>query len=145
MKVLIICSTTFYDKINQIKLQLEEHNHIVKTPNCYDHPVTNQDYNEMNSQEYLDFFRQMYYESKKAIKQVDAVVVLNFDKEKQGIKYSNYIGASTFLEMYEAYMQNKQIYLFNDLPDKNNILLDEIRGFNPILIQQNIMNIVDNQ
>ncbi len=138
MKILIICATTFYNKIEEIKFELEKLGHTVETPNCYDNPVTNDDNKNMTKQEYLDFFKEMYARSRNAITNIDAVLVLNFDKEKNGVKYSNYIGASTFLEMYEAYMQNKKIYLYNDLPDVNNILLDEIKGFGPILIKQNI-------
>ncbi len=141
MKILIICPTTFYNKIEQVKNELEDLGHTVMTPNCYDSPVTNEDNKKMSEQEYLDFFKLMYKESRDSISNVDAVLVLNFAKEKNGINYKNYVGASTFLEMYEAYMQSKNIFLYNDLPDNNNILLDEIKGFGPILIKRNLKNI----
>ena len=51
----------------------------------------------------------------------------------------NYIGASTFLEMYEAFMQDKRIYILFGLPDS--LLLDEIRGFNPILLHGDLSRI----
>ena len=62
--------------------------------------------------------------------------VLNFDKEKDGITYKNYIGGATFLEMYDAFRLNKKIYLYNDIP--SGMLYDEIEGFNPIVINGNL-------
>lgn len=139
MKILIICSTSFYDKIDEIKTQLIKNGHIVNLPNCYDNPVTNEDNKKMSNNEYIQFFKEMYYESKEKISLVDAVLVLNYDKEKNGEILKNYIGASTFLEMYEAFIQNKKIYLMNDIP--NNMLYDEIKGFNPVVINNNLSNI----
>lgn len=132
MKILIICSTSFYDKIKPIKEELESKGHVLKMPNCYDEPVTNEDNKKMTKEEYVRFFKRMYDESKEAISNVDAVLVLNYAKVKDGIKYDNYIGASTFLEMYEAFMQGKKIFMLNDYP--NNMLLDEIKGFNPVIL-----------
>ena len=86
----------------------------------------------MADEEYYSFFKKMYYESRENIKDVDAVLVLNYDKYKDGVYYKNYIGASTFLEMYEAFMQNKKIFILNNYPD--NMLFDEIKGFNPIIL-----------
>lgn len=136
MKILIICSTSFYDKIKPIKEYLEDKGHVLKMPNCYDAPVTNEDNKKMSKEEYIAFFKRMYDESRAAIGSVDAVLVLNYTKIKNGNSYDNYIGASTFLEMYEAFMQNKKIYMINDYPD--NMLLDEIKGFNPIILNGNL-------
>jgi hypothetical protein len=135
MKILIVCSTSFYDKIEKIKKQLEDKYEVI-LPNCYDEPVTNEDNKKMTEEEYYAFFKKMYYESRDKIKDVDAILVLNYSKIKNNIEYKNYIGASTFLEMYEAFMQNKKIYILNDYPD--NMLYDEIKGFNPIVLNGNI-------
>lgn len=132
MKLLIICSISFYDRIPEIKDKLERKGFDLVMPNCYDEPVTNEDNKKMSEEEYLAFFKRMYYESKDTISNVDGVLVLNFDKEKDGIKYENYIGASTFLEMYEAFMQDKKIFMYNGMP--NNMLYDEIKGFNPTIL-----------
>ena len=139
MKVLIICSTSFYDRVDEIKGLLEKFGHEVKMPNCYDEPVTNDDNKNMNHDEYISFFKEMYYQSREAIDKVDAVLVLNYSKIKDRINYDNYIGASTFLEMYEAFMQNKKIFMLNPFP--NNMLLDEIKGFNPIILNGDISKI----
>ena len=132
MKLLLICSTTFYDKIPPIKKELESMGHSLVMPNCYDNPVTNEDNKKMSDEEYKEFFKRMYYESRDNISKVDGVLVINYSKIKNGIEYKNYIGASTFLEMYEAFMNNKKIYMLNGYPD--NMLYDEIKGFNPTIL-----------
>ena len=136
MKVLVVCSTSFYDKVENVKNGLEKNGHIVYLPNCYDDPVTNEDNKLMSDEEYLDFFRTMYYESRDKIAEVDAILVLNYTKVKNGVSLDNYIGASTFLEMYEAFMNGKKIFMMNDYPD--NMLYDEIKGFGPIIINGNV-------
>ena len=136
MKIMIICSTSFYDKIEPIKTYLEKKGFLLKMPNCYDNPVVSSDYETMSSEEYKNFFKKMYFDSRKAISEIDAVLVLNYTKIKNGQEYLNYIGASTFLEMYEAFMQGKKIYMLNDYP--SNMLYDEIKGFNPIILNGNL-------
>lgn len=73
---------------------------------------------------------------------MDAVLVLNFDKEKDGEIYKNYIGGATCLEMYDAFRLNKHIYLYNDIPE--GILFDEIEGFTPIVLNRDLNLIEDN-
>ena len=136
MKVLIICSTSFYDKVDGIMKKLVENGHEVITPNCYDAPVTSEDNQKKSDEEYFAFFKEMYIESREKISTIDAVLVLNYTKVKNGIELKNYIGASTFLEIYEAFMQNKKIYVMNDLPD--GMLYDDLKGMNPIIIHEDI-------
>ncbi len=135
MKVMIICSNSFYDKVGDIKKTLEEKNHIVITPNGYDEPEDYDDYSKMTEDEYYEFFKRMYFESREKIEKVDAVLALNYTKQKNGESLKNYIGAATFLELYEAFMQGKKIYVLNELP--NNMLNEELKGFNPIIINGN--------
>ena len=108
-------------------------------PNNYDEPVYSEDHESKTPEEYVKFFQDMYLESRNKIGKVDAVLVLNYNKEKNGQKLKNYIGAATFLEMYEACMQNKRIFVMNDLP--NNMLLDELKGFNPIILNGDLTKI----
>ena len=139
MKIFIVCSTSFYNKIKPIKEELERKNYKVLLPNSYEESTTDHDYSNMTNEEYISFFKEMYNLSRNKISGIDAILVLNFDKEKNGIINKNYIGASTFLEMYEAFMQNKKIFIYNDYPD--NMLLDEIKGFNPIIINEDISKV----
>lgn len=137
MKILIVCSTSFYNKIEEIEKELTKKGHTVIMPNCYDSNETSNQ--KMSEKEYLEFFEKMYHESREKISTVDAVLVLNYDKEKNGKTINNYIGGSTFLEMYEAFMQHKKIYMLNGFPES--LLLDEIKGFNPVILNGDISNI----
>ena len=78
----------------------------------------------------------MFKQSEEIISKMDAVLVLNFDKEKDNKLLKNYIGGATFLEMYDAFRLNKKIFLFNDIPQ--GMLYDEVEGFNPIIINGNL-------
>lgn len=139
MRIGIICSTTAYNKIPEVSSFLENMGHVPVMPNCYDDPIYNEDTEKMNENQYLSFFKSMYYQSRERTASLDAVLVLNEPKEKGCRVIPNYIGASTFLEMYEAFMQGKKIYILYDLPDS--MLLDEIKGFAPILLHGNLNNI----
>lgn len=136
MRVLIICSKNFYYKIKDIKSILEKNNIEVFLPNCYDDPTTEQRMREKGKKEHQEFKSKMYKRSEETIAKMDAVLVLNFDKEKDGQILKNYIGGATFLEMYDAFRLGKKIFLYNEIP--NGMLFDEIEGFNPIIINGNL-------
>ena len=136
MKILIICSKNFYQNIEEVKKVLENNNVEVFLPNCYDDPTTEQRMWDLGKEEHQKFKAKMYKQSEEIISKVDAVLVLNLDKEKNGKVYKNYIGGATFLEMYDAFRLNKRIYLYNDIP--NGMLFDEIEGFGPIIINGNL-------
>lgn len=139
-KLMIICSSNFYNRIPPIKEVLEKKYELIM-PNGYGEEENDEEYSNMSDEEYMSFFKEMFHMSRNKIKDVDACLVLNFDKNKRGTTYYNYIGASTFLEMYEAFMGDKTIYLYNDLPDKNNMLYDEIKGFNPVILNGDLNKI----
>lgn len=128
MKILIICSKTFYPNIAEIKRRLEAKGHSVYLPNCYDHPETEEDMRKLGKDKHAAFKAEMFKQSEELISNMDAVLVLNFTKNE----IDNYIGGATFLEMYDAFRLNKRIYLYNPIPD--GMLKDEIIGFNPIII-----------
>lgn len=79
----------------------------------------------------------MIKHSEEVIKEMDAVLVLNYTKN--GIQ--NYIGGATFLEMYDAFRLDKKIFMMNDIPDL--LLKDEIIGFNPVVINGDLSKIQD--
>ena len=136
MKVLIICSKQFYSKIEEIKEILKNRNIEVFLPNCYDDPSTEERMWKLGKKEHQEFKAKMYKQSEETIKNMDAVLVLNYDKNKNGEIYKNYIGGATFLEMYDAFRLNKKIFLMNDIP--RGMLFDEIEGFNPTVLNGNI-------
>ena len=87
---------------------------------------------DLGKEEHQKFKAKMYKQSEDTISNMDAVLVLNLDKEKDGEIINNYIGGATFLEMYDAFRLGKKIYLYNDIP--KGMLFDEIEGFGPIII-----------
>ena len=133
MKILIICSKKFYSKIEEVKKILEGKNNEVFLPNCYNDPTAEQKMWDLGKEEHQKFKAKMYKQSEETISKMDAVLVLNLDKEKEGEIFKNYIGGATFLEMYDAFRLGKKIYLYNDIP--NGMLFDEIEGFGPIIIK----------
>ena len=136
MKILMICSKNFYSEIESIKKELEKRKIEIFLPNCYDHPDTEQKMKELGKEKHQEFKAKMYRQSEEVISNMDAVLVLNLDKEKNGQILKNYIGGATFLEMYDAFRMNKKIFLYNDIPE--GMLYDEIEGFNPIIINKDL-------
>lgn len=133
MKIFIICSKAFYDRIPKIKEELEQKGHIVTLPNCYDHPETESKYR--GTIEHASWKASMIKHSEEVISSIDSVLVLNYTKN--GI--NNYIGGATFLEMYDAFRLGKKIYMINGIPE--NLLKDEIIGLNPIIIEGDLNKI----
>lgn len=126
MKIFIICSKAFYDRIKPIKEYLENNGWEVFVPHTYLNPE--KELEAWEGETHSEFKARMFRLSEERIKSMDAVLVLNY--EKHGIK--NYIGGSTFLEMYEAFRNNKKIYMMNQVPE--GLLFDEIDGFSPVII-----------
>ena len=139
MKMLIICSKRFYGNIPNIKNDLEQKNIQVFLPNCYDDPKTEERMWNLGREKHQEFKAQMYKQSEEIIKNMDAVLVLNFDKIIDETIEKNYIGGATFLEIYDAFRLNKKIYLYNDIPE--GMLYDEIQGFAPIIINGDLSKI----
>ena len=139
MKIFIICSKKFYPRIKEIKQHLEDNGIEVFLPNCYDKPNTEAEMWSLGNQAHQEFKAKMYKQSESVISQMDAVLVLNFDKETESGTLKNYIGGATFLEMYDAFRLGKTIYMYNDIP--KGLLFDEIQGFGPIIINQDISKI----
>ena len=84
MKVLIICSKQFYSKIEEIKEILKSRNIEVFLPNCYDDPSTEERMWKLGKRQHQEFKAKMYKQSEETIKNMDAVLVLNYDKNKDG-------------------------------------------------------------
>ena len=136
MKILVICSKKFYSKIEEVKQELEKKGNEIFLPNCYDDPTAEQKAWNLGVEEHQKFKAKMYKQSENTISKMDAVLVLNLDKEKDGKILKNYIGGATFLEMYDAFRLGKKIFLYNDIPE--GMLYDEIEEFGPIVINADL-------
>ncbi|MFA5745185.1 MAG: hypothetical protein WC887_03155 [Candidatus Paceibacterota bacterium] len=136
MKIFLICSKKFYDRIPEVIDELESSGHSLTMPNCYDDPSSEERYRQLGPEEHTKWKSEMLKQSTDTIDTHDAVLVLNFDKGEM----KNYIGGATFLEMYDAFRLGKKIFLYNDVPE--GILHDEIRGFDPILLTGDLRKII---
>lgn len=136
MKIFIICSKKFYGKIPDIQKTLEEDGHVVTLPNCFDDPSTEERYRNLGAEEHSKWKAEMLQHSTDVIDSNDAVLVLNFEKDR----IQNYIGGATFLEMYDAFRLGKKIFMYNDAP--KGILHDEIVGFDPVIIDGDLNKII---
>ena len=159
-KIFIACSKHFYGEIPKIKSELELMGYETILPNFYDTPMIEEEIKENNSvEEHIEFSKKSFLESSKKAKESDAILVLNFDREKQINLFDyydwptknkvcpNYIGGATFLEMYDAYLNGNKIYLYNEFPfdtSLSGILLDEIIGMGSKPIYGNLFNIDEN-
>ena len=56
MKIMIICSTMFYDKVKPIKEKLEQEGYSLLLPNGYDGNEVEENYDNMTYEEYINFF-----------------------------------------------------------------------------------------
>lgn len=135
MKIFIICSKAFYGEVATIQNQLEDMGHEIVLPNSYDNPSAEKESHAAGEDAHRDFKRRMFERSRRVAQEVDAVLTLNFEKNEQ----PNYIGGATFLELYDAYMLGKKIYLWNPIPE--GILYDEIHGFAPTILHGDVLNI----
>jgi len=132
MKIFICCSKRFYDKVGEVKEVLEKQGHEISLPNSFDNPNKENEMRELGVEEHGKWKSGMFNESVDKIKNNDALLVLNFDKND----LKNYIGGATFLEMYDAFKLGKKIFLYNPIPE--GMLYDEILGFNPVVIKGNL-------
>lgn len=135
MKIFIICSKKFYDKVPEIQKELESNGHTISLPNCFDDPATEGRYRDLGREAHSKWKAEMLKHSTDVIESNDAVLVINLDKH--GVR--NYIGGATFLEMYDAFRLGKKIYLYNDVPE--GILQDEIIGFDPVILDGDLEKI----
>lgn len=79
-----------------------------------------------------DYLRAHY----KHICQSDAVLIVNL--KKNGVE--NYIGGNVLIEMGQAYVNNKTIFLLNDIPT-NMPYIAEIECMDPICLHGELSNI----
>ena len=128
MKIFIGCSKHFYHKIPEIKKELEKAGHSITLPNSYEDPFKEEKVKEQSAEEHVIWKQGMMKLHEPKIKENEAVLILNFEKNGQ----QNYIGGGTFMEIVKAWELGKKIYLYNPIPE--NIFKDELTGINPVVI-----------
>lgn len=106
--------------------------HIVELPNTYDCPNLEKEAWEKGYKAHAELEKELFKMSEERIEKVDAVLCVNYKKHD----IDNYIGGATFIEIYEAFKNNKKIFLYHDIP--NGMLYDEIAGFDPIVLNEEL-------
>ena len=132
MKIFIICSKHFYDRIGKIKDSLENKGHEITTPNSYDEPFKEFIMKEKSVKAHQKWKESMMKLHEPKVRANDAILVLNL--EKKGIP--NYIGGGTFMEIIKAWELNKKIFFYNPLPKC--CFTNELEGINPKVINKNL-------
>jgi len=128
MKIFIICSKHHSHKVPEIKEDLENKGHIVTLPNSFEDPMLELRILEADKKAHSEWVAKAWDESEEKIKDNDAVLVINLEKNNQ----QNYISGATFTEIFMAYRMKKRIFMFNDIPESN--FKDELTGMNPIIL-----------
>ena len=145
MKIALCASITFTVEIKNVKENLEKMGHEVEIPFTASRILQG----EIDLEKFLEDkakngdskFRESVAQKSfadpikryfKIIKNSDAILVLNFDKNN----IADYIGGNTFLEMGFAYVLDKPIYLYNAIPEM--LYNDELEAMKPIVINHNL-------
>jgi hypothetical protein len=140
MKIVICGSSKFRHEMVEYKEKLEKlghnvfvHEHYIKSakgemPELMErigreHAVLKREQN----------YIRLYYDE---IKNSDAVLILNFDKN--GIK--NYIGGNTLMEIGFAHVNDKKVFLLNPIPEVS--YADEIKAMTDVVLDGDLTKIV---
>lgn len=141
-KIFIICSKWCYIFVPAIEKRLNQLGYKVVLPNFFDDPMIEERIKKkMSKEEHVEFCRESFKLSQANVKNSDMTLVLNVNKIINDVVYENYIGGATFLEMYDSYLEEHPIFLYNDIP--KDMLYDEIEGMNPIVLNGDLFSILD--
>lgn len=132
MRIFLISSKHCYDRLNPIVKELEMMGHIVTLPNCFDNPTEESNY-KITKESHRLWKANKFKESISHIETADAVLVVNLPIVNRPDRY---IGGATMLEMYEAFRQNKQVFVYDELPDC--LYTDELNGLITCIIHKNL-------
>ncbi len=135
MKIFIVCSKYFYNKLENIADFLGRKGHKITFPNSYDEPLKEEKMKRLSKEEHIKWKRTMLKKDEKNILHQEAILVLNFEKKR----IPNYIGGATFLEIYKAFELNKKIFFYNPLPKCS--FTDELIAIDPIIINGDLNKI----
>lgn len=136
MKIFICASKHCYGHVAKVKEALENMGHVITVPNSYDNPGKEVEMHQIGAREHSEWKRAMIRLQKEKVLANDAIVVLNFEKNGQ----PNYLGGATFLEIFQAFDNNKKIFLYNPIPE--GIFKDELLGIGPVILNGDLSLVV---
>ena len=136
MKIGIVGSMQFVDKMISVKKELEKQGHQVFLTDLHQAMLGKSgeviEKIKLQQKYELDAIREFW----RVMQNTEAILVLNYDKN--GIK--NYIGGNTFLEMSFAHVLGQKIFLWNPLPTIP-YYYTEMKAMNPIVIHSDLKQI----
>lgn len=116
---------TFAREMAEAKIELENNGYEVFVPRNLDDFLTGTPDSEKKDLKIkLDVFKDYFNE----ISTADAVLVLNYEKKN----IPGYVGVNALIEMAFAHVQDKKIFLFNQIPTMD--YSDEIEALQPIVL-----------
>lgn len=122
MRITLCSSARFFDRLLNIKKEMEERGHEVFLPSMTD-------YHELEETALAKIQYNLIKDHFKKIGQSDAIFVANYDKN--GIK--GHIGGSCLLEMGKACDKGIPIFLLNNIPEQSSYR-EEIIAMQPIVM-----------
>lgn len=136
MKTYVAASSSFWDKLPEVKEKLERLGHEVKLPKSIDDPEIEEKAWQKGDDEHVKLIRSLFDDSEKIIRDwCDAIYLMNWDK--RGI--SGYVGGAALVELYIAYREHKKIFIENDVFP--GLMYDEIMGFGPTFVHGDLSKI----
>jgi hypothetical protein len=136
MKIYLATSSSFWDKLPDIKEKLEGLGHEVMLPSTVEDPELEERTWAESDEAHVKLIRKLFEDSEERVgKWCDAFYLLNYDKHNT----SGYVGGATFIELYIAYRERKKIFIENDVfPGP---MYDEIMGFGPVFVHGDLNKI----
>ncbi|MFA5030638.1 MAG: hypothetical protein WC495_03555 [Patescibacteria group bacterium] len=143
MKITIVVGIQFSNEVLQLRDELNHLGHTISLP----YTVEKIEAGELSFEKFMKEkkahgdlrFRTMgpdrikrYYNK---IVSSDAILVANYSKNN----IQNYIGGNALMEMGFAYVNDKKIFLLNDIPEMP--YTDEIKAMNPVILKGNLSGI----
>ena len=99
MKVFLAASSSFWDKLPEIKEKLEKMGHEVMLPSTVDDPNLEERTWEESNEAHVKLIRKLFEDSEERVgKWCDAFYLLNYDKHN----ISGYVGGAALIELYIA-------------------------------------------
>lgn len=132
MRISICGSMSFAKEMIEAKKDLEGKGHTVTVPADADKYAAGEKTAETKWEKIEEDVIRNYF---KKIKQSDAVLILNKDKNN----IINYVGGNALIEMAFAYVLKKKIFLLNPVPKMH--YSDEIEAMQPMIINNDLSKI----
>lgn len=136
MRIGIICSMQFTEKMLEVREQLKSMGHEAFLTDLHEDFIGKSDEEKeevkLRQKEEFDPIKEFWQKMQGA----DAVLVLNYDKH--GIK--NYIGGNTLMEIGFAHVLNQKVFLLNPIPEIK-FYKTEIESVRPIITNGDLSRI----